>query len=200
MNTLLDIIASYIIGGVLLIMALTLLDTSSKYFFSHSDDLIVQQHLTALTTTLEYDLKKMGFGVAESDQVVLQADSTHLKYLGDVNRNGTIDTMDYYVGPVSELSHTTNPDDRILYRKINGNPVNGFKVGTVTDFNFDYLDQDGLFLDTSIPANLMAIKMIRITLQVENTSVYGNDPDPAKGEYRTAFWQQTRLVSRNLRR
>ncbi|MFZ0389782.1 MAG: hypothetical protein WAN36_04935 [Calditrichia bacterium] len=197
---LLDVIGSNIIGGTLLIIALTLLNTSTKYFYSHSDDLIVQQNLTSITHTLEYDLKKMGFGLPENEQVIKQADSTHISYLGDIDRDGTADTLEFYVGPYSELSHTQNPNDRFLYRKINSSPSAGFMMGVVTEFKFDYLDQDGILLDTSIPGNMLAIKMIRITLQVENTSVYGNDPNPQADEYRTAFWQQTRLVSRNLRR
>lgn len=200
MNTILDIIGSYIIGGMLLLIALTVMDTTQKYFHSHGDDLIVQQNLTATTKTLEYDLKKMGYGIPEWDDVVITADSTHLKYLCDHNKDGVIDTVEYYVGAESEMSHTPNPDDRFLYRKVNGLPACGFKVGVVTIFSFDYLDQDGLIVDTSILANLSAVKMVRITLKIESSAVYSSEKNPEKSEYRTAFWQQTRLVSRNLRR
>lgn len=196
----LDIIGATIIGGMLLITALMFMDRTNKHFYSCRDDLIVQENLTATTATLEHDLKKMGFGIAEWEQVVLTADSDHLIFRADIDRDDDIDQVEYYVGATSELDGTPNPDDRILYRKINGSPSNGFKVGAVTTFNFDYLNQDGLELDTSIPGNLMAIKMIRITLKIESSFVYGSDPTPDKTEYRTAFWQQTRLVSRNLRR
>ena len=200
MGTILDIINSTIIGGILLLIALILMDTTTDHFHSYGDDLIVQQNLTGTTKTLEYDLKKMGYGIPEWDSVVLIADSTHLKFRSDINKNGAIDTVEYYVGLKSELSATPNPDDRFLYRKINSTPTNGFKVGVVTNFNFDYLNQDGIIVDTSVPQNLIAIKMIRITLKIESSSVYGSNPNPDKNEYRTAFWQQTRLVSRNLRR
>jgi hypothetical protein len=98
------------------------------------------------------------------------------------------------------MAKTSNPDDRIFYRKVNGKPVSGFIVGVITDFNFEYLNQDGIIVDTSIPANLVAVKMIRVTLKVENPAAYNNDSNPDKLEYRSSFWQQTRLVSRNLRR
>ena len=117
-----------------------------------------------------------------------------------INKDGIIETAEYYLGPESELSHTPNPDDRYLYRKIDNMPSAGFKVGVITLFQFDYLNQDGLIVDTSIPENLISIKMIRITLRIESSAVYSSDPDPDKKEYKTAFWQQTRLVSRNLRR
>lgn len=142
----------------------------------------------------------MGFGIPEWEQVVLEADSTNLEFRSDINNDGGIDTVEYYVGTVSELAHTPNPDDRFLYRKVNGSPTSGFRVGSISIFNFAYLDQDGKSVDISNPSNFVAIKMIRITLKVESQSVYGSDPNPDKEECRIAYWQQTRLVSRNLRR
>ena len=200
MGTILDIIGSTIIGGLLLIMALNMLDTTTKHFIENGDDLIVQQNLTAITKTLEWDLKKMGFGMPEWQQIIITADSTNLKFMSDINKDNAVDTVEYYVGPLSELTHTPNPDDKFLYRKVNGLPVNGFKVGVASDFNFEYLNQDGSVIDTSVPANLNAVKMVRITLKVESSAVYSSESNPDKSEYKSAFWRQTRLVSRNLRR
>lgn len=200
MNTLIDIIIANILGGVLVLLGLNYLDNTTKHFVTHGDDLIVQQNLTSITNTLEYDLRKMGFNLPEDELVVLIADSTHLQYRGDQNRDGSIDTISYYLGPVSELNNTKNPDDRFIYRKINGLPIKGFIVGVVTEFKFEYLSQDGLFVDTSIPQNLKLVKMIRITLKVENSAAYSSKKVADKSEYTSAFWQQTRLVSRNLRR
>jgi hypothetical protein len=200
MSAILDIIGATVIGGMLLILALNLMDTTNQFLFNQNDDLIVQQSLTSMTQTLEYDLRKMGFAVAENDTIVLQADSTHLKFLGDTNGNWIPDTIYYYLGPTSELTSTANPNDRFLYRKINNLPAQGLKVGVITLFYFNFLNQDGNLVDVSNPANFIGVKMIRITLQVESPYVYGINPDPTTYEYRRAFWQQTRLVSRNLRR
>lgn len=200
MSTLLDILNSTIIGGIIILMVLTVLDTRQSFFLAFNDDLIVQQNLTALSRTLEYDLKKIGFAIPEDEQVVMQADSTVFKFRGDIDKNWQADTLEYYTGSTSELASTANPRDRFLYRKVNGLPASGFNVGLVTDFLFEYLNQDGQVLDTSIPSNLLAIKMVRITFRVENPAVYGQDANPAQTEYQSAFWQQTRLVSRNLRR
>ncbi|MFZ5515112.1 MAG: hypothetical protein ACOY90_00640 [Candidatus Zhuqueibacterota bacterium] len=200
MSTLLDIIGATIIGGMLLITALAFLDRTNQHSFSCRDDLIVQENLTSTTAILEHDLKKMGYGIAEWEQVVFTADSDHIVFRSDIDRDDVVDVVEYYSGDCTDLANTPNPDDRILYRKVNGEPSNGFKVGVVSLFNFDYLNQDGNELDTSIPDNLIAIKMVRITLKVESSFVYGSDPNPEKTAYRTAFWQQTRLVSRNLRR
>lgn len=199
MATILDIVASTIIGGLLLIMGLNLIDTTNQYFYGQNDDLIVQQNLTALTEILEFDLRKMGLAVPEGKTSILTADSVRLKYLGDTDGNWVPDTVEYYLGATSQLSASKNPNDRYLYRKISTNPA-AYIAGTVTAFAFSYLDQDGVGVDVSHPANFPGIKMIRITMQVESPDVYSANPDPNALEYRRAFWQQTRLVSRNLRR
>lgn len=195
MSSLIDIIGSSIIGGFLLLLLFNVFDTTNEYFISHGDDLIVQQNLTSVASILEWDLRKMGFMVPESELSILQADSTSIKFKGDINKDFSLDTIEYYLGPTTDLLTTQNPDDRFIYRKRNGLPIMGAKVGVVTNFRFEYLDQDG-----NVVSGLSSIKMIRINMKVENAAVYGNDPNPKKTKYRTAIWQQTRLVSRNLRR
>lgn len=200
MAVLIDILSSVFIGGFIILMAFGILDSTNKFLYSHNDDLIVQESLTSINTIMEYDIDKMGFGVPENQNVVLLADSCHIQFLADLDRNWQPDTIEYFVGSVAELSNTPNPTDRFLYRKVNGLPTNGFAVGVVTDFRFTYLTQDGVMVDTSNPMNLKTIKMIRTTMRIESSAVYGNDAQPEKSEYRTAFWQETNLASRNLRR
>jgi hypothetical protein len=200
MTVMLDIMSSIVIGGFIILMSFGILDSTNKFLYSHNDDLIVQQNLTAITSTLEYDLKKIGFGIPEHEQIILLADTTHMRMRGDINRDWKADTIEYFVGPPSELAHTQNPDDRILYRKINGLPNTGGRIGIVTDFRFAYLDQDRNVVDISNPVNWQKIKLIRTTLMVENPAAYTDKSNPDPDEYRTAFWQETDLVSRNLRR
>jgi hypothetical protein len=200
MMVIIDILSSIFIGGFIILMSFGILDSTNKFLYSHNDDLIVQQNLTAITGTLEYDLKKIGFGIPEYEETILLADSNHMRMRGDLNRDWQPDTIEYYIGPITELAHTVNPDDRFLYRKVNGKPAGGMKVGIVTAFNFNFLDQDRNVVDTSNPVNFTKIKMVRTTMRVENPAVYSDNPNPNKDEYRTAFWQETSLVSRNLRR
>jgi hypothetical protein len=200
MAVLIDIISSVFIGGFIILMAFGILDSTNKFLYSHNDDLIVQESLTSINTTMEFDMNKMGFGVPEGQNVVTLADSNHIRFLSDLDRNWHPDTIEYYLGPESELVNTANPDDRFLYRKVNGLPSNGLGIGVVTDFRFDYLNQDQELVDTSNPMNLKNIKMIRTTMRIENPAVYSEEAQPEKTEYRTAFWQETNLASRNLRR
>ena len=200
MAVLIDILSSVFIGGFIILMAFGILDSTNKFLYSHNDDLIVQESLTSINTILEYDLDKMGFGVPENNNVVLLADSTHLQFLADLDQNCQPDTVEYYVGSAVELSHTPNPSDFFVYRKVNGLPANGSAIGVVTYFHFTYLTQDGGIVDTSNSLNLKNIKMIRTTMRIESPAVYGNEAQPDKSEYRTAFWQETNLASRNLRK
>ena len=200
MSTIIDLLGSTIIGGMLLIMALNLIDTTNTFFYGQNDDLIVQQNLTTITQILEYNLRKMGFAVPEKTTVIMTADSIELRFLGDADNDWAPDTVRFFLGPTSELTSTANPNDKFLYRTINSLPANGDIIGVVTHFNFAYLNQDGLTVDTSNPINFSAIKMIRITMLVESQDVFSADPDPNSWVFRRAFWQKTRLVSRNLRR
>jgi len=200
MAVLIDIITSVFIGGFIILMAFGILDSTNKFLYSHNDDLIVQESLTAINTILEFDMNKMGFGIPEGQNAILAADSVRIKFLADLDCNWHPDTVEYYVGSDSDLVNTPNPADRFLYRKVNGLPNDGLGIGVVTFFRFDYLTQDWQPVDTSNPLNLKTIKMIRTTMRIENPAVYGEEAQPDKTEYRTAFWQETNLASRNLRR
>lgn len=200
MAVLIDIITSVFIGGFIILMAFGILDSTNKFLYSHNDDLIVQESLTAINTILEFDMNKMGFGIPEGQNAILAADSVRIKFLADLDCNWHPDTVEYYVGSDSDLVNTPNPADRFLYRKVNGLPIDGLGIGVVTFFRFDYLTQDWQPVDTSNPLNLKTIKMIRTTMRIENPAVYGEEAQPDETEYRTAFWQETNLASRNLRR
>ncbi len=200
MAVMLDIMSSIFIGGFIILMSFGILDSTNKFLYSHNDDLIVQENLTSINSILEYDMNKMGFAVPEGENVILLADTSHIRFCADLNRDWHPDTVEYYVGSESELANTTNPDDRFLYRKVNNQPVSGMIVGVVTIFRFDYLTQDRQPVDISNSYNWKSIKMIRTTMRIENPAVYSDDKNPNKNEYRTVFWQETNLASKNLRR
>lgn len=48
---------------------------------------------------------------------VTHADTSSIKIVFDVDKNGFYDTVYYYVSNTTILSGTANPRDRILYRK-----------------------------------------------------------------------------------
>jgi hypothetical protein len=77
----------------------------------------------------------------------------------------------------------------------------------VTDFHLKYLDQDGAEISGTYPvpgADLRRIWIIETTMMVESPYKVQDQVNPEKTYaemgYAAAFWRQTRLASRNIRR
>ena len=189
-----DLIGSVVIGGVLLITLIKINDSATRNTYGFTGELVVQENLVTTVEVLEYDFRKIGycedpFAIPNTKRAILYADSTDITYLTDVDFDGIPDTMRYYLGPPSELSHTPNPNDRMLYQEINGNRA-GVNLG-ITLFKLKYFGALGeeLSLPRSFPPT--GIFSMQIDIRIENTSAYDE-------EYRYAFWRQIRLASRNL--
>jgi hypothetical protein len=189
-----DLIGSVVIGGVLLITLIKINDSATRNTYGFTGELVVQENLVTSVEVLEYDFRKIGycedpFAIPNTKRAILYADSTDITYLTDVDFDGIPDTMRYYLGPLSELSGTPNPNDRMLYQEINGNRA-GVNLG-ITLFKLKYFGALGeeLSLPRSFPPT--GIFSMQIDIRIENTSAYDE-------EYRYAFWRQIRLASRNL--
>jgi hypothetical protein len=193
-STLLDIVGSILVGGVLLMILFRLEATAQETSYDSSQDLIVQQNLTTLIDIIQSDFRKIGYcadytKIKDPADVILYADSNEIKFIADLNDTGVLDTVDYYTGPTSELSNTPNPRDRLLYRVINGETPKSSNLG-VTEFKLTYQDSFGDTLDTPVdpPGQIAGIQ---VDLKVENSEAMNN-------EYQNAYWRQVRFTSRNL--
>jgi len=193
-STLLDILGSIIVGGLLLMILFRMNDAAVKNTYINAGELIVQQSLVELVTVLEYDFRKIGYcadwsKVPPSSRAILEADSNKITYLTDIDSDGNLDTMRYYLGPESELLNTPNTKDKILYRVVNNATPRGANLG-VTSFSMIYYNPlgDTLSFPITQPGQIYTIE---INLIVENYTAYDN-------EYNTAFWKQIRLAAKNL--
>lgn len=192
-NVILDLLGSFLIGGMLLLNIVNMNANASTQSSLYSVTRISQKNLVASVQIIENDFRKMGYGVANPTKSILIADTSRIKFLADIDRNGVMDTIDYYIGPTTELGGSPNPRDRFLYRVINGETPSSANLGIVR-FRLDYYDQD--LKKVSL---LEAIKIVEIRVEVES-------PFPLFDEstqlytYPSAFWKQTRLTSRNLNR
>ncbi|MGB5849122.1 MAG: hypothetical protein WBH40_11585 [Ignavibacteriaceae bacterium] len=192
--TLLDIVGSTIIGGILLLTLFRMNSTATQNTYNFSGELIVQENMVVTVEVLEYDLRKIGycenpFNIPNPARAILYGDSSRIKYLTDIDFDGNVDTLEYYLGPVSELSGTPNPNDKMLYRLINGAP-SAVNLG-VTDFNIKYYGALGNELPPPLSTVPTGITSLQVDVSVENTAAYNE-------EYRFAFWKQIRMSSRNL--
>ena len=209
-QVIMDIIGSFMLFGWLLLMTIRVGNANSENMQTYGGELLVQENLVEVTRLLEYDFRKIGFcmepnRIPDPTRAIVLADSNRLKFLTDVDLTGTgpdgiVDSIYYYLGPTSELTSTTNPRDRILYRLVNNETPKGSNLG-VTSFRFLYFDAQGNPIGLPITGpNLQRIQTIQISLIVENV-VAGElvETAPINTQYSSAFWQQMRLSSRNYR-
>lgn len=194
-STLIDILGSTIIGGMLLMILLRLNDASVQNTYVYGGELMVQQNLVEVVRLLEHDFRKIGFckdweKIPDPTQSIITADSTSISFLTDVDSDGIIDTMKYYTGNVNELSGTANPRDRLLYRVVNNETPIGTNLG-VTQFQMLYFNALGnqISFPITIPSEIYTMQ---INVTVENPAAYDN-------LYSSAFWRQIRLAARNLK-
>jgi hypothetical protein len=121
---------------------------------------------------------------------------SYIKFRADIDNNGSLDEVEWYTGPA--ITTLPNPKIRVLYRRVNGGTAIGAALG-VTDFKMKFLNQDG-----SPAVSLGAIYIIETTLQVESPYKVQDqiNPDQSYEEmgFAVAFWRQTRLASRNIKR
>ncbi len=207
-STLLDILGSTIIGGMLLLILLRLNETAVANSFQYNGELIVQKNLVEVVELLEFDLRKIGYcadwtALPDPGKSIIAADSNSITYLTDLptlteaNGDGVVDTLRYYLGPASELLGTPNPNDRMLYRKKNSETPLAANLG-ITKFNFKFYDTFGS--EIPFPITMPGeIQSMQIDLAIEEVAAYNAQYTNDDGKlYRQVFWRQIRLAARNL--
>lgn len=193
-SSLIDILGATVIGGILLMILLRMNDKAVENTYLHGAELMVQENLVAVVELLEHDFRKIGYCkrwnvLPDPSHAIIAADSNSIAFLTDLNNDGNIDTLHYYLGTTSELSNTANPRDRLLYRVENSQPARGSNLG-VTQFRLTYFDALGnqLNFPITVPS---AIYIMQIDVTVEDFESYNQN-------YSSAFWRQIRLAARNL--
>jgi hypothetical protein len=204
MQLLLDYIGSIIIGAALMMIILNANEMVSENQSVYNGDMLVQEMLVGTAHLLEGEFRNMGLGVPEDTRSILHADTSAIRFLYDIDRNGTPDTISYFAGRPDQMPGTQNELDRPLYRMVNsGSP---HTVGVVTVFQMRYLTRLTENIPTPVAAaNLGEIHSVEITMEVQNPyAVIRSDGTVDKGQrnvlYSSSLWQQTRLASQNSRR
>ena len=194
-STLMDIMGSMIIGGILLSITLRLNDSATGKTYNNSAELSLQENMATVAQIVETDFRKIGYCAdwnkfPDPSKAVVYADETSIKFLTDIDLDTNMDSISYYLGSTSELLSTPNPRDRILYRVVNTETPMPSNLG-VTQFRLVYFDALGDTLSPPITSPGL-ITSVEINLTVESVAAY----DTA---YSSAFWRQIRLVARNLK-
>jgi hypothetical protein len=182
-----DIIGGIFIGGFLMLIALTATDTATTEFFNYNSDAIMQQNLARTSEIIQYDLRKMGFGVPEALQgaILNIATDSRLKYLSHLNSDAdamvsisgvntidnVVDTIEYIALPFDSVDYydttvTTYQIRRIL--KISPNYSNSMTIGVIGNRSvFRYLDQIGQEV-----AFIPATRMVEVTLTAFDPRIF----------------------------
>jgi len=194
-SSLIDIVGSSIIGGMLLLMLFNINDSATENSYTYMSELTVQEALVEVVALIEFDFRKIGYcsdwtQIPDPTKAILAAGANSISFITDTDNNGIVDTLRYYLGATSELTQTPNPRDRYLYRVINSEAAIGANLG-ITQFDLEYFDALGnpISLPITQPSEIFTM---RISVTVENIAAYDEN-------YSNAFWRQIRLAARNLR-
>ena len=185
MAYMLDILGSMAIGALVILMLFrfnqTMLSASNEKLLYN----ISQMHTVVATEVIEYDFYKIGFRVNSTD-VFEKAKAAEVEYLTDVDNNGVMDTIKYSLSTTSELLSTVNPDDKLLYRTVNGGTPQ--IVTAVVDFDLSYRDSTGSFItpysELNDPVNRRKIRGIDVYIYLESQ-------DPIDGIYQGTEWTRS---------
>lgn len=194
-NTLLDIVGSIIIGGLILLILFRLNSSATTSLYNNNSEAIVQRSMVSVIQVLESDFRKIGYckdwnKIPDPTKAILYADTSKIKYLTDINNDGIVDTMTYYLGPASELLSTPNPRDRKLYRVINSAIPKSSNVG-ITEFKLTYFNALKDTIKILPVVNTGQIHTIQIDIETQNA-------ESMDSQYVTAFWRQVKLSAKNL--
>ena len=178
MGVMFDIIGSIMVRTAIVLIVLRMnvsLNTMVSQTAIHAS---IQQGVSILRDVMTSDFDRAGLNVSPGTAFIT-ANSSEIKFSGDIDAtpNGSAETVRYYLGGTDELENTTNPDDRKLYRQINGGtPLN--VANGVVKCVFKYYDYNG-----SITGSLSNIKSFSISLTLQDGSAI-------EGRYPSTYWEQ----------
>ncbi|TFB10512.1 hypothetical protein E3V33_06505 [Candidatus Marinimicrobia bacterium MT.SAG.4] len=150
-----ELAGSFIIGGMLLLSILSLNADIMQTATINNLDTNAQQNVTNIVSILEYDFRKMGYLVPSGIDAITDMTDSTINFLADVDNDGSVDSVSFYLGPTSEPSETENPNDRYLYRRVNGTAYD-VALG-IRDWSLTYYDISGNI--TVTPANVRSIRI-----------------------------------------
>jgi hypothetical protein len=182
MQYLLDYLSSMIIGGTVFFTLITFYGQINESHMVQIVNSIVQEECASATEVMEYDFRKVGYGVTDTVKITL-ADSSVVRFASDIDANGSIDSVAYYLSTVP-ISGASNQRRRILYRRVNGQDTP--MLTGVTLFRVRYYDGAG-----NTTTALASIRSFDVALTLESDAA-------VDGQYAGVVWNRT-FKPNNLR-
>jgi len=164
----LDIIQSYIIKGVIILIILQMMLLLQDLLYQHTEKANMEGELSTASFTFSSDLRQTGYNSSVTPFTI--AETNRVEILGDIDNNGIVDQVGYSLTPMSSSTKF------YLQRIVNG----GTPLMAGRNFKRFYLTYyDSLGNATS---NLAKIKSISVLATMENDVKFYDD-------YLRSSWQ-----------
>ena len=179
MAVMLDIIGSFVIRAAVVLIILTTMVNLSNSLYRQSERVALETLVTGAGETISNDLSLAGYRSAS--KLFLTADSVQTRFYADLNDDGAVEIVRYYLSAGASGSH------RILYRSLNGGTA--FEIARdVVLLQFTHYSVTGSSLTGT---NVSGVKSVRISLTIESNhklrSFYSGRTDTL--QYQKATWQ-----------
>ena len=185
MGSTITLIGSIVIGGIFLLGLTAFYGDVIEYSHTKSFELLTQEATASYMEIIDHDFRRIGSGLpSPAGAITAVTGTTDITFRGDIDGDGDVETVRYYISPTSSASSTLNPNDRILYREVDG-VMTIDSPGGVTSFVVRTLDEFG-----NPTTDLNAVRMLDVELTVES-------PQPYDTLYTKAFWEK-RFAPQNL--
>ncbi|MBN1301907.1 MAG: hypothetical protein JW995_11890 [Melioribacteraceae bacterium] len=180
MWSLLDTLGAAVIGGMVILLVISINLQMNSMSSELIENNIVQTNTSESIDILKYDFYKIGYK-ATGEKISI-ADSNQIKYAADIDDNGSVDTIFYYFSVQNVDSGATNNPNRFLYRQENGGSTMIYSM--LSDFVLTYFDSLGSQLNyASLSTSLQRSRIRSIRVEMSHSSNY-----MINNQYQTTDW------------
>ena len=176
MNTTFDILGAIIIGGITLLIILSLNIYSTQIKYTSDSNLTLQGNAKTLADIIDHDLRKIGYHY--NGTAITDAETNKLTFFSDIDSSVSISTVTLTSSDSTAVASKTNPSDRFFLRIVNNDTSGKASLG-LTKLKFSYMNSLG-----SPTTILDSIKYIKAEIWLDS-------PDTSKSDFAKTYWEIT---------
>ena len=118
--SLIELVVVMLIGSIVVAAIYSVVFGSKDVLVRGERDARTSYRARRTMRRLVEDFRLAGYGLPGGELGIVTARENELTMVADLDRNGMTETIKYYLSETSELGNTPNPNDRILYKSVNG--------------------------------------------------------------------------------
>ena len=187
MNAIRETVLALFFAGWIMLMAIKIHTNTSVHLYNTQENVITQQNLYLMTRILEYDLRKVGYGLANPLGAIHQSDSNRIIFSYDKNPFKVFDSIRVEY----KIKYLNNKKSEMRLQRIENRHKRTLFPFKIARFRLKYYNQTGQLLPTPVRADsLSSIKEIEIFIALESK-------EKTARKYGKVFYK-TRVVPKNL--